>query len=179
VGAGRAGILRGSAPLSRPRPHDHELAGLRETIADVERRLQAALADGGRELHAEIVRQQRQAEELARVARLVNETLDLPTVSERIADSVLGMLRVTSSAIRLIQPDGSLKAIALGGRAKEYAANRETVPAGVGLVGRAAARGARCGRRTRGPTAASRRVLSSANGMPRPGSSPGSRCRCA
>jgi signal transduction histidine kinase/putative methionine-R-sulfoxide reductase with GAF domain/ActR/RegA family two-component response regulator len=87
------------------------------------------------------VRQQRQAEELARVARLVNETLDLPTVSERIAESVLGMLRVTSSAIRLIQPDGSLKAIALGGRAKEYAANRETVPAGVGLVGRAAAEG--------------------------------------
>ena len=75
------------------------------------------------------------------MARLVNETLDLATVSERIVESVLGILRVTSSAIRLIQPDGSLKAIALGGRAKEYAANRETVPAGVGLVGRAAAEG--------------------------------------
>jgi hypothetical protein len=77
VSARRAGVLRGSPPLSRPRPRADELARLRETIADFERRLRAANAAGGPELHAEIVRQQRQAEELARVARLVNETLDL------------------------------------------------------------------------------------------------------
>jgi signal transduction histidine kinase/ActR/RegA family two-component response regulator len=100
-----------------------------------------ARPEGGAGLRAEIVRQQRRAEELARVARLVNETLDLTTVSERIAESVLGLLRVHSAAIRLLQPDGSLQAIALGGRAREYAANRESVPAGHGLVGRAATEG--------------------------------------
>src|SRR4029077_13544260 len=118
--------------MSPSRPHEDEIARLRERIADLERQLHAARAFAGsaRELHAEIVRQQRQAEELARVARLVNETLDLTTVSERIAESVLGLVRVHSSAIRLLQSDGSLQAIALGGRAREYAANRESVPAG-------------------------------------------------
>src|SRR5207245_2895204 len=83
-------------------------------------------------------RQQRQTEELARIARLVNETLDLTTVSERIAESVLGLLRAHSSAIRLLQPDGSLQAIALGGRIQGNAPSRDRLPPGVGLVGRAA-----------------------------------------
>ncbi len=119
------------------------MARLRETITDLERQLHAVRSriEGETELHAAVVRQQRQAEELAHIARLVNETLDLTTVSERIVESVLGLLRVSSSAIRLLQPDGSLKALALGGRAKDYPANRESVPAGVGLVGRAAAEG--------------------------------------
>src|SRR5438094_8908961 len=87
-------------------PHEDEIARLRERIADLERQLHAARAFAGSApaLHAEIVRQQRQAEELARIARLVNETLDLTTVSERIAESVLGLLRVHSSAIRLLSP---------------------------------------------------------------------------
>src|SRR5437870_7326131 len=106
--------------MSLSSPHEDEIARLRERIADLERQLHAARAFAGSapELHAEIVRQQRQAEELARIARLVNETLDLTTVSERIAESVLGLLRAHSSAIRLLQPDGSLQAIALGGGSK-------------------------------------------------------------
>jgi len=66
--------------------------------------------------------------------------MDLPTVGQRIADSVLGLLGVHSSAIRLFRPDGALGAIALGGRAKAYA-GRDVVPAGAGLVGRAAIEG--------------------------------------
>src|SRR5437870_6497786 len=129
--------------MSLSSPHEDEIARLRERIADLERQLHAAraLAGGGRELHAEIVRQQRQTEELARIARLVNETLDLTTVSERIAESVLGLLRAHSSAIRLLQPDGSLQAIALGGRIQGNAPSRDRLPPGVGLVGRAAAEG--------------------------------------
>jgi hypothetical protein len=67
-------------------------------VADLERQLEAARAQAasGAELHAEVVRRQRESEELARVARLVNETLDLTTVGERIADSVLGLLGGTS-----------------------------------------------------------------------------------
>jgi len=62
-------------------------------------------------------------------------------VGERIAEGVLGLLAVHSSAIRLLQPEGALTAISLGGRAKEYPSSCDTVPAGVGLVGRAAAEG--------------------------------------
>ena len=62
-------------------------------------------------------------------------------MSERIAESVLGLLRAHSSAIRLLQPDGSLQAIALGGRIQGNAPSRDRLPPGVGLVGRAAAEG--------------------------------------
>jgi len=122
VGAGRAGVLRGSAALTSARTPEGEVARLREAVAELERQLQDA--------HA-----------VARIARLVNETLDLTTVGERIAESVLGLLGVHSSAIRLLRPDGTLGAIALGGRAKEYVGDPDVVPAGVGLVGRAAVEG--------------------------------------
>ncbi|HWO05665.1 MAG TPA: GAF domain-containing protein, partial [Methylomirabilota bacterium] len=46
-----------------------------------------------------------------------------------------------SSAIRLFRSDGSLGAIALGGRARQYGGGSDVVPAGIGLVGRAAAEG--------------------------------------
>jgi signal transduction histidine kinase/CheY-like chemotaxis protein len=102
---------------------------------------QAALALENSRSHAEVVRRQEEGEELARVARLVSETLDLATVGERIAEGVLGLLGVDSSALRLLEPDGSLVAIALGGRAKSYAGAHSVVPLGVGLTGWAAAKG--------------------------------------
>jgi len=103
-----------------------EVARLREKVADLERQLAAGPG----------VRQE--AEELARVARLVSETLDLATVGERIAEGVLGLLGVHTSALRLVQPDGSLVGIAAGGRAREYEGAQGVVPAGIGLVGLAA-----------------------------------------
>ena len=102
---------------------------------------QMALAVEHARTQTELARQRYEAEELARVARLVNETLDLSAVGKRIASSVLQLLAVASSAIRLFRPDGSLGAIALGGRARQYASGGDAVPAGVGLVGRAAAEG--------------------------------------
>jgi signal transduction histidine kinase/putative methionine-R-sulfoxide reductase with GAF domain/ActR/RegA family two-component response regulator len=102
---------------------------------------QAALALENSRSHAEVLQRRREAEELARVSGLVSETLDLASVGERIADAVLRLLDVNSSAIRLLQPDGSLVAMALGGRAQEYAGARGVVPLGVGLIGRAAAEG--------------------------------------
>ncbi|HKX03741.1 MAG TPA: GAF domain-containing protein [Methylomirabilota bacterium] len=102
---------------------------------------QMALAVEHARTQIELARQRYEAEELARVARLVNETLDLTAVGKRIASSVLELLAVPSSAIRLFRPDGSLGAIALGGRARQYTSGGDAVPAGVGLVGRAAAEG--------------------------------------
>ena len=111
---------------------DDEVA-LLQAFAD-----QVALALENSRSHAEVVRRQQEAEELARVARLVSETLDLATVGERIVEGVLGLLGVHSSALRLSRPDGSLVGIAAGGRAKEYAGTWDVVPAGIGLVGLAA-----------------------------------------
>jgi signal transduction histidine kinase/CheY-like chemotaxis protein len=92
-------------------------------------------------LVAETVRQQYEAGELALVASLIGERLDPLSVGQRIAESVLGLLGVHSSVIRLFQPDGALGAIALAGRAKEYAKVGDRIPAGLGLVGRAAVEG--------------------------------------
>jgi signal transduction histidine kinase len=102
---------------------------------------QAALALENSRSHAEVVRRQQESEELARVAALVSETLDLATVGERIAEGVVGLLGVDSSALRLLEPDGSLVAIALSGRAKSYAGAESVVPLGAGLTGWAAAKG--------------------------------------
>jgi len=88
-------------------------------------------------LVAALARQCRESEELARVAHLVSEKLDVAAAGERIAESVLGLLGVHSSAIRLVRPDGQLGAIALGGRAREYGITGEVLPAGLGLVGHA------------------------------------------
>ena len=95
----------------------------------------ARLSDEVAALQRQLTAMRRQADELAKVARLVNETLDLAAVGRHIADGVLGLLNVHSSAIRLARPDGQLGAIALGGRAREYAL--DVVAPGDGLIGRA------------------------------------------
>ena len=102
---------------------------------------QIELALESSRVRTELVQQRFETRELALVASLIGEGLDLATVGQRIAESVLGLLGVHSSAIRLFRPDGALAAIALGGRAKEYAGAGDVVPAGTGLVGRAGAEG--------------------------------------
>ncbi len=109
---------------------------LLQTFADL-----AALALENSRSRAEVERRRREAEELAHVAGLVGETADLATVGERIAEAVLRLLDVDSSAVRLLQSDGSLVAVALGGRATAYAGARAVVMLGAGLIGRAAAEG--------------------------------------
>jgi signal transduction histidine kinase len=98
---------------------------------------QMALVLENAQLQATLARQRHESEELARVSHLVSEKLDVAALGQRIADNVLGLLRVHSSAIRLLRPDGRLTAIALGGRAREHGATGDVVPAGIGLVGRA------------------------------------------
>ena len=100
----------------------------------------AALLLEHERLQADLARERGAAAEVARVAHLVSETFDLRSTGERIAEAGLRLLGVHSSAIRLFRPDGALGAIALGGRAREYAGD-DVVPAGVGLVGRVAVEG--------------------------------------
>ena len=114
---------------------DQDLA-LLASLAD-----QAGAVGESSQLEAELSRQRYEAGELGLVAGLIGQSLDHVAVAQRIAEAVLGLLSVHSSAVRLLRPDGDLGAIALGGRAKEYAGRGDVVPAGAGLVGRAAVDG--------------------------------------
>ncbi len=103
---------------------------------------QAAVAIENARLYSEAARRQREAEELSRLARSLTETLDVATVSERIVETVLPLFGAVSSGLHLVEPDGSLKAAAWGGGAREYFAVGYTFPPGVGINGRALATGA-------------------------------------
>jgi signal transduction histidine kinase/CheY-like chemotaxis protein len=59
------------------------------------------------------------AEELARLARALNETLDVTSVAERTVDAALALFRVRASGLRLVAADGSLVGVAYGGAMKE------------------------------------------------------------
>src|SRR5262245_7339508 len=79
----------------------------------------------------------RNADELARLARAMSESLDISEVAERIAQSILPLFRAQSSVVRLLQPDGSLVCAAIAGKWLENFPPGYILPPGVGLVGRA------------------------------------------
>jgi len=84
-------------------------------------------------------RARRGADELARVARRLTESLDIGAVAERIAESTLSLFQAQSSVVRLLQPDGSLACVAIAGKWLENFKPGYLLPPGVGLVGRAVA----------------------------------------
>jgi GAF domain-containing protein len=100
-----------------------------------------ALAVKSARLYAETDRRRREAEQLACVARMVAESLDVSAAGERIVQSVLSLFQVPSAGLRLLQPDGSLVAIAWGGPARDHFEPGHILPPGTGLVGRAVAEG--------------------------------------
>jgi len=79
----------------------------------------------------------RHADELARVARTLTESLDITEVAERIAKSILPLFRAQSSVVRLLKPDGSLACVANAGKWLENFTPGYLLPPGTGLVGRA------------------------------------------
>ena len=85
-------------------------------------------------LRGEAERRRAVAEELARVARVMNETLDVGAVSERIVDAALTLFSVRASALRLAAPDGALVGVAFAGLMKEAFPVGHTIPAGPGSV---------------------------------------------
>ncbi|HEX5530051.1 MAG TPA: GAF domain-containing protein, partial [Methylomirabilota bacterium] len=76
---------------------DQELA-LLASLAD-----QAGAVGESSQLEAELSRQRYEAGELALVAGLIGQSLDHVAVAQRIAEAVLGLLGVHSSAIRLFR----------------------------------------------------------------------------
>jgi PAS domain S-box-containing protein len=101
----------------------------------------AGIAITNARLYEEAEQRRREAQELVRIARSLTETLDIETLGERIVESLLSLFGVRSSALRLIEPDGSLRGIAWAGAARQHFAAGHTLPPGMGVVGRAVTEG--------------------------------------
>ena len=116
-------------------------------FSDAEARLlqafadQAALALENARLYAETTRRRQEAEELARLAQRLTESLDVTDVVGRTVESVIPLFGGQSSTLRLMQPDGSLVALALGGASREGFEPGHVLPAGKGMLGRAVVEG--------------------------------------
>jgi PAS domain S-box-containing protein len=100
-----------------------------------------ALAVRAARFYEETDRRRREAEELAGLARVLTESLDVSELGERIVQRVLPLFAVQSSGLRLLQPDGSLVAIAWGGPAHKDFPPGHVLPPGTGLVGQVIAEG--------------------------------------
>ena len=68
---------------------------------------QAAVAVRNARLFAEATRRRREAEELAQVARMLTESLDVTEVADRVVRSVLPIFGVDAAGLRLMRPTGS------------------------------------------------------------------------
>jgi GAF domain-containing protein len=112
------------------RRFDDDEIRLAEAFAD-----QAALALENARLYGEMTRRRREAEELARLARTLTESLDPHDVGQRIVESVLVLFQARSSVLRLLRADGSLLTLAGGGRFRDVSHMAPILPAGVGPSG--------------------------------------------
>ena len=101
----------------------------------------AANAINNAQHYTEARRRGLEAEELARLARTLTESLDPHAVGDQIAESVLALFQVRSSVLRLLQADGSLVMLARGGRFRDASHLGAVLPAGIGASGRAVADG--------------------------------------
>ncbi len=88
-----------------------------------------------------LARRQQEAEELARVARLLTERLDVPTVAERIVGALLPLVAAESSTLWVRRDSESRIVLASAGRAREGFPPGHVLPNGLGLVGLAARKG--------------------------------------
>jgi GAF domain-containing protein len=112
------------------RRFDHDEIRVAEAFAD-----QAALALENARLYGEATRRRLEAEELARLAQILTESLDPRDVGQRIVDSVLALFQVRSSVLRLLRADGSLILLAGGGRFRDVSQMATVLPTGVGPSG--------------------------------------------
>jgi GAF domain-containing protein/CheY-like chemotaxis protein len=107
-----------------------------EAISD-----QAAMFVANARLYEEMRRRQREAEELARLARMLTESLDTADVVGRIADSARQLLSARLAVVRVRQPDGTLALLASSGELENGRAPLPVIPGVGGVMGRAATEG--------------------------------------
>jgi GAF domain-containing protein/CheY-like chemotaxis protein len=102
---------------------------------------QAGLALENARLYAETTRRRQEAEQLATLAQTLTESLDVSDVVGRTVESVLPLFGAKSSILRLLQPDGSLVALGIGGLSRDDVEPGHVLRPGLGVLGRAAAEG--------------------------------------
>ena len=102
---------------------------------------QAAVAVRNARLFAEATRRRREAEELAQVARMLTESLDVTEVADRVVRSVLPIFNVDTAGLRLLRADGTLEAIAWAGSAIGFFQPGHVLRPGDGLMARAVSEG--------------------------------------
>ena len=115
------------------RPYTPADLALAEELA-----LRAALAFDNARLYTEAERRRREAQELARVAAGLTRSLDAKVLAQSIVEALLALFGVRWAALRLLQPEGALKAIAVAGGSPEHFQVGHVLPAGVGLEGKVA-----------------------------------------
>jgi signal transduction histidine kinase/DNA-binding response OmpR family regulator len=86
-------------------------------------------------LYSEATRRQREAEDLARMARMLTESLEAADVGPRIVDSALTLMGARFSVLRLLLPDGSLRLATWRGEAQEIGEAAPVTTAGTGMAG--------------------------------------------
>ena len=101
----------------------------------------ARLEERIREATRDLARRQHEAEELARVARTLTEDLDVSQVADRVVQPVLALFAVQSAVLWLRDPDGSLVALGISGRARLGFSRGDVLPAGASMAGRAVREG--------------------------------------
>ena len=79
----------------------------------------------------------RAAEELARVARALTESLDVATVGTEVVESLVSLFGCSAAGVGLLQPDNSLAGLAIGGPAAVRLPPHMVVDSSIGLIGRA------------------------------------------
>ena len=90
-----------------------------------------------RRVQREHERLRRQGDELARTARTLTESLDPSAVADRVVLSVRDAVEAASAILRLREPDGSLRCVAIAGKQLEGLQVGYVLPPGAGLVARA------------------------------------------
>ena len=70
------------------------------------------------------------AEQLARLAQAMTETLDVATVGQRVVSAALAMFHVRAATLRLATPDGSLVGVAFGGALADAFSAGHVIPRG-------------------------------------------------
>jgi PAS domain S-box-containing protein len=101
----------------------------------------AGLAFHNARVHAQTERARRVAAELARVARSLTETLEMSAVGDQTVESVLPLFDAQIAVLRVLEVDGSLRAIAASGGARGAFKSGHVLPPGMGLMGRVAREG--------------------------------------
>jgi len=97
---------------------------------------QAAVAIGNARLFAQSETRRRTAEALAEVWRFLSETFDVGALGQRIADVILGALRVRAAVLyRLLPVSGDLEVIGMSGEAERFLGPGSVIRAGHGVVG--------------------------------------------